>query len=418
MGKRKEERAHALLSASSAKKWIHCPPSAMLEDSIPEVESTYAKEGTLAHAICELKLQKLFTDKNMTDRTYKSRLKKLQQDESYAPEMEGYTDEYADYVSNIAFGFPAVPFVAVEKRLDYSPWAPEGFGTGDCVIIYGKDLHIIDFKYGKGVPVKAEGNYQLALYALGAYHEFGMLFPIEDVHLHIVQPRIPNNSSWSTTLKEILSWGEIVVKPAAEKAFKGEGDFRPADYCKGDTENYCKSGFCKAYGRCRATMERNMDLFPEAWDEEKNQKKLPPLISWEEAGELLKKAMYLKAWVQDLENASLNEIVAGGEVPGWKAVEGRSNRKLSDADAAFAELMDAGYEEAVLYKREPVALGELEKMLSKEHKQSILSKYIVKPQGKPTLAPEDDARPAMILQRVSAEEAFGGDNTYLVQGGK
>ena len=418
MGKKKEERAHALLSASSAKKWIHCPPSAMLEDSIPEVESTYAKEGTLAHAICELKLQKLFTDKNMTDRTYKSRLKKLQQDESYAPEMEGYTDEYADYVSNIAFGFPAVPFVAVEKRLDYSPWAPEGFGTGDCVIIYGKDLHIIDFKYGKGVPVKAEGNYQLALYALGAYHEFGMLFPIEDVHLHIVQPRIPNNSSWSTTLKEILSWGEIVVKPAAEKAFKGEGDFRPADYCKGDTENYCKSGFCKAYGRCRATMERNMDLFPEAWDEEKNQKKLPPLISWEEAGELLKKAMYLKAWVQDLENASLNEIVAGGEVPGWKAVEGRSNRKLSDADAAFAELMDAGYEEAVLYKREPVALGELEKMLSKEHKQSILSKYIVKPQGKPTLAPEDDARPAMVLQRVSAEEAFGGDNTYLVQGGK
>lgn len=417
MGK-KAERAHALLSASSAKKWIHCPPSARLEDSLPEEESPYAKEGTLAHAICELKLQKLFTDKNMTDRTYKSRLKKLQQDESYAAEMEGFADEYVDYVSNIAFSFPAAPFIAIEKRLDYSPWAPEGFGTGDCIIIYGKDLHIIDFKYGKGVPVKAEGNYQLALYALGAYHEFGMLFPIEDVHLHIVQPRIPNDSSWTTTLEEIRSWGEFVVKPAAEQAFKGEGDFRPADYCNGDTENYCGAGFCKAYGRCRATAEKNMSLIREAWDEQENRKRLPPLLSWEEAGGLLKKAMFLKDWVQKLEDAALNEIVSGGEVPGWKIVEGRSIRKLSDADAAFAELMDAGYEEAVLYERRPIALGELEKTLSKEHRQAILSKYIVKPQGRPALAPEDDKRPAMAVQRVSAQEAFGGDNAYVDKGGK
>ncbi len=413
MGKRKEERAHALLSASSAKKWINCPPSARLEDSIPEKESIYAKEGTLAHHICELKLQKLFTDKNMTDRVYKSRLKKLQQDELYAPEMDGLTDEYVDYASSIAFGFPAAPFVAVEKRLDYSPWAPEGFGTGDCVILYGKELHIIDFKYGRGVPVKAEGNYQLALYALGAYHEFGMLFPIENVHLHIVQPRLQNISSWSTTLKELLACGEVIVRPAAEKAFKGEGEFRPADYCKGDKENYCSNGFCKAYGRCRATMEKNMELFKEAWDEDQNRKKLPPLISWEEVGELLKKAMFLKSWVQELEKISLSELAAGGEVPGWKIVEGRSNRRLSDADAAFAELVEAGYEEAILYKREPIALGELEKILSKEHGQGILSKYIVKPPGKPTLAPEDDARPAMVLQRVSAKEAFGGDNEYL-----
>ncbi len=339
MGKKKEERAHALLSASSAKKWIHCPPSARLEDSIPEEESPYAKEGTLAHAIGELKLQRLFTDKNMTDRTYKSRLKKLQQDELYAPEMDGYTEEYADYVSGIAFSFPGAPFVAVEKRLDYSPWAPEGFGTGDCVIIYGGDLHIIDFKYGKGVPVKAEGNYQLALYALGAYHEFGMFFPVERVHLHIVQPRIPNTSSWSTAMKDLLAWGEAVVRPAAEKAFRGEGEFRPADYCSGDTENYCRSGFCKAYGRCRATADKNMGLMKKAWDKEQRQKKLPPLISWEEAGELLKEAMFLKEWVQNLENIVLNEIVSGGEVQGWKIVEGRSCRQISDADAAFSELV-------------------------------------------------------------------------------
>ncbi len=414
---KKKERDHAVLSASSAKKWLYCTPSARLEESVPEEESAYAREGTLAHSICELKLRRLFTDKNMTERTYKGRMKKLQQEEGYSPEMEGFTDGYVDFVSGIAFSFPAAPFIAVEKKLDYSPWAPEGFGTGDCVIIYGKELHVIDFKYGKGVPVKAEGNCQLALYALGAYHEYGVLFPIEDIHLHIVQPRIANNSSWSTGLKELLAWGEAVVKPAAEKAWKGEGEFRPADYCRGDKENYCRSGFCKAYGRCRATMEQNMALFDSAWDAEKNQRKVPPLLSWEEVGSLLKKAMFLKSWVENLEKVSLNRILSGGDVPGWKIIDGRSNRKLSDADAALAELEKAGYEEAALYERKPLALGELEKMLSSEDRQAILSKYIVKPQGKPTLAPEDDARPAMTLQRVSAQEAFGGGNTYS-EGGK
>lgn len=410
MGKKKE-REHALLSASSAKKWIHCPPSARLEESIPDQDSVYAKEGTLAHSICELKLSKLFTDKNMAERTYKSRLKKLQDNELYQPEMEGYTDEYVDYVSNIAFSFPAAPFITVEKRLDYSPWAPEGFGTGDCIIIYGKDLHVIDFKYGKGVPVKAEGNYQMALYGLGAYNEYGMLFGIENVHFHITQPRIPNNSSWSTSLKELLVWGEKVVKPAAEKAFKGEGEFQPADYCNGDKENYCKDGFCKAYGRCRATMDKNMALFEDAWNKEENRRKLPPLLSWEEVGQLLKKAMFLKSWVENLEKISLERIVSGEEVPGWKIIEGRSNRVLSDSDMAFKELMDAGYDEEVLYDKKPLPLGTLEKLVSKEDK-GILARYIIKPQGKPTLAPEDDARPAMVIERVSAEEAFGGKNSY------
>ena len=417
MGKKKEERAHALLSASSAEKWIHCPPSARLEASMPDKESDDAKMGTLAHSIGELKLQKLFTDKNMTERTYRSRLKKLQQEEFYEPEMDGYTDEYVDYVSGIAFGFPGQPFVAIEKRVDYGPWAREGFGTSDCIIIYGNELHVIDFKYGKGIPKKAENNSQLLLYALGAYNEFGMLFNIEDVHLHIVQPRTGKNTSWCTSLAGLLSWGETVIRPVAEQAWEGKGEFHPADYCSGDTENYCKDGFCKAYGRCRATADKNMGLMKKAWNKEQGQKNLPPLISWEEAGELLKEAMFLKKWVQELENTVLGKIVSGGEVPGWKIIEGKSYRQISDADAAFAELVKAGYDEAILYERKPIALGALEKTLSKEHRQEILSKYIVKPQGKPTLAPEDDKRPAMVPQRVSAEEAFGGDNTYS-EGGK
>jgi hypothetical protein len=404
MGKKKEERSHALLSASSAKKWLYCTPSAVLEDSIPDVESAYAKEGTLAHSICELKLSRLFTDRNMTDRTYKSRLKKLQSDELYQPEMEGFTDEYTDYVSSIALGFPSAPFVAIEKKLDYSPWAPEGFGTGDCIIIYGTELHVIDFKYGKGVLVSAEGNPQMALYGLGAVNEYGMLFSIENVHFHIVQPRMSNKSKWSTTRRELLDWGELVVKPKAALAFRGEGDYRPASYCNGDKANYCKEGFCKAYGRCRATVEKNMALMEHAFQKEENRAALPPLISWEEAGKLLKEAQFLADWVKKLEGAALNELVKGGEVPGWKIVEGRSNREINNPDEAFKALVDAGYDEAVLYNKKPIPLGELEHLVNKEHKP-ILDQYVTKPQGKATLAPADDRRPAMQL-KVSAEEAF------------
>lgn len=414
MGKKKEERAHALLSASSAKKWLYCTPSAVLEDSIPEERSGYAEEGTLAHSICELKLSKLFTDKNMSDRTYKGRLKKLQAAELYQPEMDGYTDEYADYVSSIAFGFPAQPFVAVEKRLDYSPWAPEGFGTGDCIILYGADLHVIDFKYGKGIPVKAEGNPQMALYGLGAYNEYGTLFGIENVHFHIVQPRIPNYSVWTTTLRELLDWGELFVKPRAALAYKGEGEFRPADYCSGDKANYCKEGFCKAYGRCRATADKHMALVKEAektLDAASGYTKVTPLLSGEEVGGLLKKAQFLKDWVNKLEAYALGELVKGGSIPGWKLIEGRSVRELRDVDKVFEGLIKAGFEEAVLYNKKPIPLGELEKLLDKNQRTELLEPYTIKPPGKPTLVPADDKRPAMQLA-VSAEEAFGGANEY------
>lgn len=411
MGKKKEERAHALLSASSAKKWLYCTPSAVLEDSIPEKRSGYAEEGTLAHSICELKLSRLFTDKNMSDRTYRGRLKKLQAAELYQTEMDGYTDEYTDYVSSIAFGFPAQPFVAVEKRLDYSPWAPEGFGTGDCIIIYGTDLHVIDFKYGKGVPVQAEGNPQMALYGLGAYNEYGMLFGIENVHFHIVQPRIPNYSVWTTTLRELLDWGELFVKPRAALAYKGEGEFQPADYCRGDKTNYCKEGFCRAYGRCRATADKNMALIEEALEPVTGDIRRPPLLSNEEVGQILKKAQFLKDWVGKLEGYALDTLIKGETIPGWKIVEGRSNRELDNADTAFAELIKAGYEEAVLYNKKPVPLGELEKLVSREDREAILGKHIIKPKGAPKLAPEDDKRPAM-KAGVDAEEAFGGQNSY------
>ncbi len=406
MAENNTERQHALLSASGAKKWINCPASARLEEALPDEESAYAAEGTLAHAIGELKLTKLFTDKNMTDRTYKTRINKLAKDPLYQKEMDGYTDQYVDYVTGIAYGFAYAPFVTVEKRLDYGDWAPSGFGTGDCILIYGSELHVIDFKYGKGVPVSAEDNPQMKCYGLGALKEFGMIFPIATVTLHIVQPRINNFSSWSISRQDLTDWGEKTLKPAAEKAYAGDGGCNPG--------SWCDEGFCKLRATCRARADMHLSLMSEAEDPNpagNTIMRLPPALSNEEVGAILKDAQFLASWVKKLETYATDEIVAGREVPGWKLVEGRSNRALTDQEKAFTELQEAGYDEALLYNRVPLTLTALEDLVTKEHKASILTKYITKPQGKPTLVPADDTRSAMQL-RPSAEEAFGGTNAY------
>lgn len=403
--KKTEERKHALLSASSAKKWLHCPPSARLEDAQPDEQSPYAEEGTLAHSICELKLAKQFTDKNMTERTYKSRLGKLMKDPFYSREMDGFTDAYADYVTGIAYNFPSTPYVAVEKRVDYGPWAPEGFGTCDCILIHGTGMHICDFKYGKGKAVGSRENPQLMLYALGAWNEFRMIYPIRTVTLHIIQPRIDNTSSWEISVEDLLRWGETEVKPQAAKAFRGEG--------KCVQGGWCDDCFCRLSATCRARAEENMALMADAENPSgtgDSLMNLPPQLSNEEVGALLKRAQFLKSWVNKLETYAQGEILAGREVPGWKLVEGRSTRTIRDMDAAYEALCAAGYPEAALYRMQPLPLGELEKILEKDHKK-ILEGYIVKPPGKPTLVPEDDKRPAISSASI-AEGAFGGKNAY------
>ncbi len=398
-------REHALLSASSAQKWLHCTPSARLEDTVPEKESEYAAEGTLAHSICELKLTKRFIDKNMTDRTYKSRLGKLQKDPLYAKEMDGFTDDYADYITNIAYQFPSAPYIAVEKRVDYSPWAPEGFGTCDCILIHGDELHVCDFKYGKGKQVSSENNPQLMLYALGAWNAFRMIYPVRKAVLHIIQPRISNTSSWEILMEDLVRWGEETVKPQAQKAFRGEGE------CVQGV--WCDKGFCRLAATCRTRAEANLELMGDAENPPGSGgtiMRLPPQLDNAEVGALLKKAQFLGAWVKKLEEYALRELLTGREVPGWKLVEGRSSRTIQDIDAAYEALGAAGYPEAVLYRRLPLPLGELEKILEKDHKK-MLEKYIVKPPGKPTLVPGDDKRPAM-APAVMAEDVFGGENAY------
>lgn len=402
MAKKKEkEREHALLSASSAHKWLNCTPSARLEESLPDKAGTAASEGTLAHEMCELKLAKAFTDQNMSTRTYNSRMKKLQENDLYQPEMDRYTDEYLDYVKDIAFSMPAAPTVMVEKRLDYSAYAPEGFGTGDCIMLQGDSLHIIDFKYGKGVPVKAGGNPQLALYALGALSEFGFIYPVQRIFLHIVQPRISNTSSWETSTKEILAWGGW-VKERAQLAFNGEGEFKEGAWC-----DKC---FCKIAGTCRHRADNHMKLMEAATDQD-GKPKDPATLTDEEVGDILKKAQYLASWVKKLELYAQNRLIDGGIIPGWKLVEGRSNRAFSDTDAAMEALVQAGYDRALLYEEKPVTLTVAEKMVDKETWNNVAAPFVINPPGKPTLVPADDKRPEYKL-KPDAAEAFGGSNQY------
>ncbi|MFZ5645788.1 MAG: DUF2800 domain-containing protein [Bacillota bacterium] len=386
-----QEPEHALLSASGAHRWLTCTPSARLEETLPDSKSEYAAEGSLAHQIGELKLRKAFVEP-MGPRTFNNRIKKFKENPLYQDEMLKHTDTYLDYISGIVHGFNTQPYIAVEKRLDYGSYAPEGFGTGDCIIICANNLHVIDFKYGKGVPVSAYKNPQMLLYALGAYTEYSFLYAIDTVKVAIIQPRIDGvPSEYELPVADLLAWGES-IKPIAQKAFAGEGEFVPGEHCK----------FCRAKALCRARADFNTSL-------EEYGKMLPPLISNEEVGQILGRAQNLAAWVKALEDYALNECLAGNVIPGWKAVHGTSKRGFTDTDAAFKVLTGAGYEETLLYNREPLTLAKVEELLGKPKFNELLTAYVIKPPGKPTLVPESDKREAITLQ-ITPEQAFGENN--------
>lgn len=403
MPAKKKEREHALLSASSAKKWLNCTPSARLEDTLPDSTSDSAKEGTIAHDLCELKLRKLFIEPAMSERTYKTRHNKIKKEELYDPEMERHTDTYVEYIQLLAYGYQSTPYIVIEKRVDYGIYAPEGFGRADCIIIYGNTLHVIDFKYGKGVPVYAEKNPQMSLYALGALYAYDMIYQIENVIMTIVQPRLDNISEWETSADILRQWGNDVVKPKAELAFKGEGE-----YCQGP---WCDDCFCRAAATCSHRAKENMSIEQDYLNPISGTYDMPPILTNEDAGKVLERAQNLARWVKKLERHALESLIKGEDIPGWKVVEGRSNREFTSADDAYEALIKAGYKRELLYDQKPIPLTEAEKQVSKEDYEAILSKYIIKPKGKPTLALEGDKRPAYEV-KPSIEEAFGGENQY------
>lgn len=370
---------HALLSASSAHRWLKCTAAPKLEQGFPDTTSEYAKEGTLAHAIAELKLRK-YAIEPMGPATFTRRLNKLKKEPLYQPEMEGYTEAYLDFIKEKMLAEPVKPFVAAETRVDFGEYVPGGFGTADCLLLTKDVLHVIDFKYGKGVPVSAEDNPQMMLYALGALAKYRLLYSFKEVALHIVQPRLSNFSSFELYVDDLIKWGNDVVRPAAKEAAGDAGRFKPGEHCR----------FCRAKAQCKARSEYYAALKPER-DAHPNAK----LLTVQELGKYLAYAKELSTWAEDLKGHALSCCLDGLEVPGWKAVEGRGTRSFTDQDAAFKILIEHGTDESLLWDRVPKTLAQAEKLIGKKEFELQVGAYIVKSPGKPTLVPETDKRPAI-----------------------
>lgn len=388
------DRAHALLSASGAHRWLSCTPSARLEEQFPDTTSDAAKEGTLAHELAELKVRNYFYPQEISKRKLTFSIKKLKEQELWDDEMLIHVDTYIDYIRDVSIKLPAQPYVAIEKRVDFSAYVPEGFGTADCIMLQGDTLHVIDFKYGKGVPVSAEENPQMMLYALGAYESYKMLYQIKHIHLVIVQPRLSDGTSeWTCPLEELLKFGSYVRERAA-LAIEGQGD-----YCPG--EKQCR--FCRAKAQCRARSDYNVKQAFSIGE-------MPPLISNEEAGERLLALTDVVKYQKDLQEYALAQCLAGNEVPGWKAVEGRGSRDWTDMDAAFEKLTKSGViEEAILWEKKPLTLAQVENEVGKKDFADAVGEYVVKNPGKPTLVKDSDKREA-ITNKITAAEAFKEDN--------
>ncbi len=392
---------HALLSASSASRWLICTAAPRFEEQFPETTSAHAEHGRIAHEMGELKVLKKFTC-TISPRTYSTRLNKLIKKEkdfveahnAQHPESkleisgDTFTNVYLDHLTEKAMTYDRPPSVSAEVMVDYSEYAPEGFGTCDCIMIGGDTLDITDYKHGKGVPISAENNAQMKLYALGALKRYRPIYgdTIKRVRMTICQPRIQDEPSTEMlATEELIAWGTS-IKPIAQKAYIGFGDFVPGEHCR----------FCRGKAQCRARADQNIAL-----EEFKNcvpqNGAKPPMfgqgvLTDDEIGDLLIRGKELVQWYKDLEEYALNALLNGWQIPGWKAVAGRSNRAFTDQDAAIAAVLAAGYNEALVYERKPKTLTELEKLMGKTEFTDKLGSFIIKPLGKPTLAPLTDKR--------------------------
>ena len=361
---------HALLSASSSHRWLNCPPSARLCEGYDDKGSNFAAEGSDAHSLCEFKLRKALG----------MEAKDPTEDLSwYDAEMEESASGYAAFVMELVAEAKKTcsdPVVLIEQRLDYSKYVQSGFGTGDCVLISDGTLHIVDFKYGRGVLVEAEDNPQMKLYALGALEIFDCLYDIDTVSMTIYQPRRANVSTFTLTRQELLDWAETVLVPTAELAYAGDGEYHCGEWCQ----------FCKAKADCRERARANMELA-------RYEFRQPPLLTDEEVEEILGKLDSLMDWASDIKDYALQAAISGKHWSGYKLVEGRANRRYTDENAVVAAVKAAGYDPY----DEPKLLGvtAMTTLLGRKQFNDILGGLITKPQGKPTLVPESDKRPAM-----------------------
>lgn len=375
-------KGHAILSASSSDRWLHCPPSARLCESYDDKGSDYAAEGTDAHALCEYKLRRAL-GMEATDPTENLTW--------FNEEMSDCSTGYAAYVLEQVEAAKQTctdPVVLIEQRVDFSRWVESGFGTADCIIITDGTLQVIDYKHGLGVLVDATENPQMQCYALGALELFDGIYDIDSVRMTIYQPRRDNVSTYGLSKAELYKWADKVLKPTADIAFAGDGNFLCGEWC----------GFCKAKHDCRARADTNMELARYDF-------KLSPLLTDEEVEKILTRVDDLVAWASDIKDYALQQAISGKEWHGYKLVEGRSNRKYTNDALVAAAVERIGIDP---YERKLLGVTAMQKLLGKSRFDEILAAYIEKPQGKPTLVPESDKRPAI----NTAKNDFMEENDY------
>ena len=368
---------HAVLSASGSHRWLNCTPSARLELEFENTGSEAAREGTAAHALCEHKLKRAL---HMRSRRPVS--------DYDSDEMEKCTDAYAEFVMEQYEAAKQVckdPVILIEQRLDFSCYVPDGFGTGDCLIISDDKLHIIYFKYGMGVLVEAEDNPQMKLYALGALAVYDALYDIREVSMTIFQPRRENVSTWTLSVDELKAWAENELKPRAKMAYDGEGEYLPGEWCT----------FCRAAVRCRARAEEKLRLAQTEF-------RMPPLLTDAEIEEILAVLPDLTKWANEIAAYALDAALNHGkEWNGFKVVEGRSVRKYRDEAAVAEAAKEAGYKD--IYRQSLIPLTEMQRLMGKDRFEEILGGLITKAPGRPTLVPKSDRRPAMNVSNAINE---------------
>lgn len=367
-------RAHARLNASASHRWMMCPPSVRLSERFADKPSRYAEEGTFLHELCELKLHRYLGD--MTPEALEAQYAVHRDSDFYSDEAESVTDQYAAFcietIESVRASCPD-PLILVEHRLDYGEYVPEGFGTGDLVIVADGVLEVVDFKGGRGVRVEAERNSQLMLYGLGALLEFEALYDIRNVRMTIVQPRLNNISTYETTTDELIRWAEKEVRPKALLAYEGKGEFCAGEWCR----------FCRARYTCRKRSEYHMRLAERDF-------KAPDLLMDEEILDILPVAESLNNWVADLIAYATQQAVDGKTWPGYKLVAGRSVRKYTSEAEVIRAATEAGYTD--IYKTTLLGVGDLEKRMGRKKFSEVLGRYIIKPVGALQLVPESDPR--------------------------
>lgn len=365
---------HALLGPSSSKRWLSCTPSARLTENYEDRESAFAKEGTEAHSWAEYKLNKA-VGRNTTE---------PEKGEFYSSEIEECTNAYVAYVMELYEKAKSVckdPILLVEQEVSLADYVKECFGTCDCLIASDDTLYIVDYKHGRGVPVDAKENTQMMMYALGALCIFDAIYDIKQVHMTIFQPRLANVSTFQMGKTDLLDWAESVLKPKALMAFRGEGEYRCGEWCV----------FCKARSTCRERAKSNMAMASNEFRE-------PPLLTDEEIEEVLSKVDGLVSWANDVKEFALDEAMKGKKWLNYKLVAGRSNRKYSDETQVANAVLEAGYDP---YEKKLASITEMQKRLGKARFDELVGRFIIKPEGKPTLVERSDKRAEIEISSAS-----------------